>query len=155
MTNRLSALRSQPGLFAAFIFSFPQLEAKPAAGSSAERVPGAKGNSEQITSPYQEPQGLAKSDWQSIRAAHKAWEHSFLPTKDGWPARSSGHTTIDQRGLKHGFSLAERPASNSAPGSKPALLSFTLSTRGGLTPEAASDSVQFLNATGLSASCDR
>jgi hypothetical protein len=38
---------------------------------------------EQLTSPDQVPQGLEKSDWANIRAAHAAWEHSFQPVKGG------------------------------------------------------------------------
>ncbi|WP_345739054.1 IPT/TIG domain-containing protein, partial [Prosthecobacter algae] len=200
-------------LFAALSLSFPQLQAEPTAVSKASRASGTKGQSQQITSPDQVPQGLAKSDWQSIRAAHEAGQHAFQPVqgKDGhWQARNPGqqwHTTFDQRGfmaipqgggwtwglelqsygfgqqqravqgkpgvraegqrlsyqwdedvqewfvndqrgLEHGFTIVGRPAADSAPGSQPALLSFTLSTRGGLTPKVASDSVQFLNATG-------
>lgn len=39
------------------------------------------GKTQQITSPDQVPEGLQKSDWQNIRAAHKAWEHGFMPVE--------------------------------------------------------------------------
>ncbi|MBE2284561.1 MAG: IPT/TIG domain-containing protein [Prosthecobacter sp.] len=46
---------------------------------------------QQITSPDQVPQGLEKSDWASIRAAHTAWEHSFMPLEGGgFQARNKG-----------------------------------------------------------------
>ncbi len=213
MTNRLSAPHALRGLFAALILSFPQLQAEPVAVSNGERVLAATGKSQQMSSPDQVPQGLAKSDWQSIRAAHEAGRHAFQPVqgKDGhWQAQNPGqqwHTTFDQRGfmasplgggwtwglelqsygfgenqtsisgipqvkaegqrlayqwdatvqewyvndqrgLEHGFTLAERPTAGSATSSQPAPLTFTLSTRGGLKPKVAADSVQFQNASG-------
>jgi ribosomal protein S9 len=61
------------------------------------------GKPQQLTSPDQVPQGLAKSDWSSIRAAHTAWEHSFQPVKGGaWQARNKGQqwsTQFDGRGF--------------------------------------------------------
>ena len=44
--------------------------------------------SQKLTSPDQVPEGLQKSDWASIRAAHMAWQHSFQPLEDGWQARN-------------------------------------------------------------------
>ena len=46
--------------------------------------------------------GLAKSDWQTIRAAYEAGRHAFQPTESGWQARNPGQqwlTTFDQRGF--------------------------------------------------------
>ncbi len=61
------------------------------------------GKPEQLTSPDQVPQGLEKSDWSSIRAAHSAWEHSFQPVKGGaWQAQNKGQqwsTQFDGRGF--------------------------------------------------------
>ncbi|MDH4451909.1 MAG: FG-GAP repeat protein, partial [Verrucomicrobiota bacterium] len=60
------------------------------------------GKSEQLTSPDQVPQGLAKSDWSSIRAAYEAGRHAFQPTASGWQARNPGQqwtTQFDQRGF--------------------------------------------------------
>ena len=53
----------------------------------------------------QPPKGLAKSEWQSIRAAYEAGRHAFrpVPGKDGeWQARNPGQqwtTNFDQRGF--------------------------------------------------------
>jgi hypothetical protein len=44
--------------------------------------------SQQLTSPDQVPEGLAKSDWSSIRAAYEAGRHAFQPTPTGWQARN-------------------------------------------------------------------
>ncbi len=46
------------------------------------------------------PEGLEKSDWQSIRAAHEAWQHEFRQVKGVWQARNPGQrwtTTFDGR----------------------------------------------------------
>jgi FG-GAP repeat len=53
-------------------------------------------------SPEQVPKGLAKSDWQSIRAAYEAGRHAFQPVEGGWQARNPGQqwtTTFDGRGF--------------------------------------------------------
>ena len=55
-----------------------------------------------LTSPDQVPEGLAKSDWASIRAAYEAGRHAFQPTPTGWQARNPGQqwtTTFDRRGF--------------------------------------------------------
>jgi hypothetical protein len=60
------------------------------------------GKSQQLTSPDQVPEGLAKSDWQSIRAAHEAWQHEFRQCDGKWQARNPGQrwtTTFDGRGF--------------------------------------------------------
>ena len=57
---------------------------------------------QQLTSPDQVPEGLAKSDWASIRAAYEAGRHAFQPTPTGWQARNPGQqwtTTFDRRGF--------------------------------------------------------
>ena len=57
---------------------------------------------QQITSPDQVPEGLAKSNWSSIRAAYEAGRHAFQPTDTGWQARNPGQqwlTTFDKRGF--------------------------------------------------------
>jgi hypothetical protein len=57
---------------------------------------------QQVTSPDQVPEGLAKSDWSSIRAAYEAGRHAFQPTPTGWQARNPGQqwtTTFDRRGF--------------------------------------------------------
>ena len=57
---------------------------------------------QQITSPDPVPEGLAKSDWSSIRAAYEAGRHAFQPTESGWQARNPGQqwlTTFDKRGF--------------------------------------------------------
>jgi len=60
------------------------------------------GKTQQLTSPDQVPDGLAKSDWQGIRAAYEAGRHTFQPTASGWEARNPGQqwlTTFDRRGF--------------------------------------------------------
>ncbi len=55
-----------------------------------------EGKTQQLTSPDQVPEGLAKSDWQSIRAAHEAGRHAFQPVGDGWQARNPGQQWLTQ-----------------------------------------------------------
>jgi hypothetical protein len=60
------------------------------------------GKPQQLTSPDQVPEGLAKSDWQSIRAAYEAGQHEFKPIEGGWQARNPGQewtTKFDGRGF--------------------------------------------------------
>jgi hypothetical protein len=55
-----------------------------------------------LVGPDNVPEGLEKSDWSSIRAAHTAWEHSFMPTEGGHQARNAGQqwtTQFDGRGF--------------------------------------------------------
>ena len=40
--------------------------------------------------PQAVPEGLAKSDWQNIRAAYEAGRHAFQPIEGGWQARNPG-----------------------------------------------------------------
>ncbi|MCX6854620.1 MAG: choice-of-anchor D domain-containing protein, partial [Verrucomicrobia bacterium] len=65
-------------------------------------APPAPGKPQQLTSPDQVPDGLAKSDWQSIRAAYEAGRHAFKPTASGWQALNPGQhwtTQFDRRGF--------------------------------------------------------
>jgi hypothetical protein len=60
------------------------------------------GKPQALTSPDQVPEGLAKSDWSSIRAAYEAGRHAFQPTATGWQARNPGQqwsTQFDKRGF--------------------------------------------------------
>ena len=60
------------------------------------------GKPQNLTSPNQVPEGLAKSDWASIRAAYEAWRHAFQPVEGGWQARNPGQqwtTRFDGRGF--------------------------------------------------------
>jgi hypothetical protein len=60
------------------------------------------GGPQTLTSPDQVPDGLAKSDWTSIRAAYEAGRHAFQPAADGWQARNPGQqwlTNFDGRGF--------------------------------------------------------
>jgi len=60
------------------------------------------GKPQQLTSPDQVPEGLAKSDWSSIRAAYEAGRHAFQPVEGGWQARNPGQqwtTKFDGRGF--------------------------------------------------------
>ena len=71
-----------------------------AAGQAGAASPAVK--VQQFTSPDQVPQGLAKSDWTSIRAAYEAGRHAFQPTATGWQARNPGQqwtTQFDRRGF--------------------------------------------------------
>ncbi|MGI8604110.1 MAG: FG-GAP repeat protein [Verrucomicrobiales bacterium] len=48
------------------------------------------------------PEGLAKSDWASIRVAYEAGRHAFQPVEGGWQARNPGQqwtTKFDRRGF--------------------------------------------------------
>jgi hypothetical protein len=63
---------------------------------------GLLGKTQHLTSADQVPEGLAKSDWQSIRAAYDAGRHAFQPVEGGWQARNPGqqwNTTFDSRGF--------------------------------------------------------
>ena len=63
------------------------------------------GKTQNFTSSDQVPEGLAKSDWQSIRAAYEAGRHAFQPVADGWQARNPGQqwtTKFDGRGFLAG-----------------------------------------------------
>ncbi len=63
------------------------------------------GRTQRLNSPEQTPEGLSRSDWQSIRAAYEAGRHAFQPVaeKDGhWLARNPGQqwtTDFDGRGF--------------------------------------------------------
>jgi hypothetical protein len=60
------------------------------------------GKPQQLTSPDQVPEGLAKSDWSSIRAAYEAGRHAFMPIDGGWQARNPGQqwtTKFGHRGF--------------------------------------------------------
>ena len=65
-------------------------------------VAAAPGKTQQLTSANQVPEGLAKSDWQSIRAAHEGWQHSFHAVEGGHIARTPGQqwrSHFDARGF--------------------------------------------------------
>ena len=60
------------------------------------------GKTQQLTSPDQVPQGLAKTEWASIRAAYEAGRHAFQHIASGWQARNPGQqwtTKFDGRGF--------------------------------------------------------
>ena len=60
------------------------------------------GKSQQLTSLDQVPDGLAKSDWHSIRAAYEAGLHAFHAVEGRWQARNPGQqwtTKFDGRGF--------------------------------------------------------
>lgn len=60
------------------------------------------GKPQQLNSPDQVPEGLAKSDWASIRTAYEAGRHAFQPVDGGWQARNPGQqwtTKFDGRGF--------------------------------------------------------
>lgn len=61
-----------------------------------------QGKTQQLASPDQVPDGLAKSDWHSIRAAYEAGRHAFQSVGDGWQARNLGQqwlTEFDGQGF--------------------------------------------------------
>ena len=63
---------------------------------------GLTGKTQSLTSPDQVPEGLATSDWSSIRAAYEAGQHAFQPTPAGWQARNPSQqwtTSFDRRGF--------------------------------------------------------
>jgi hypothetical protein len=65
-------------------------------------LPATAGQSGTTTSPDQVPEGLGKSDWQSIRAAHEGWKHRFHAVEGGWQANNPGQqwtTHFDGRGF--------------------------------------------------------
>ncbi len=170
------------------------------------------GKTQQLA-PGQTPEGLPKSDWQNIRAAHTAWLHGFMPIEGGWQARNPGQqwntkfdargfltapkdgawswglelrsygvgeaqTAIggqapamkaegqrltyqwdatlqewwvnDARGLEHGYTVTQRPASTGNPPSADHELIFVLATRGTLTPKVDEDrlGVRFADGAG-------
>ena len=60
------------------------------------------GKTQHLTAPDQVPEGLAKSDWASIRAAYQAGQHAVQPVEGGWQARNPGQqwtTKFDGRGF--------------------------------------------------------
>jgi hypothetical protein len=60
------------------------------------------GKNQSLNSPDQVPEGLAKSDWHSIRAAYEAGRHAFHAVDGGWQARNPGQqwtTKFDGRGF--------------------------------------------------------
>lgn len=62
----------------------------------------AQTKTQQLALPEKTPEGLQKSDWASIRAAHTAWVHGFMPIEGGWQARNPGQqwtTKFDARGF--------------------------------------------------------
>ncbi len=64
--------------------------------------PAPPGQTQSLTSPDQVPEGLAPSDWSSIRAAYDAGRHRFQPTATGWQAGNPGQrwtTAFDRRGF--------------------------------------------------------
>ena len=63
-------------------------------------APGSQGQN--LSSPDQVPEGLAKSDWQSIREAYEAGRHAFHRVEDGWQARNPSQrwlTKFDGQGF--------------------------------------------------------
>ncbi len=86
-------MKNRPlGILAAFLI-----------GLSAAHVHAAPpGKTQNLTSPEQVPEGLAKSEWSSIRAAYEAGRHACQPTATGWQARNPGQqwtTKFDGRGF--------------------------------------------------------
>jgi VCBS repeat-containing protein len=78
------------------------LLALPAAHAAPRETSLASGKPQQLASPDHVPEGLAKSDWTSIRSAYEAGRHAFQPTATGWQARNPGQqwtTTFDRRGF--------------------------------------------------------
>ena len=83
------------------LLSIPALAALLVAALPARAATG-PGKPQALTSPDQVPEGLAKSDWSSIRAAYEAGRHAFQPTATGWQARNPGQqwsTQFDKRGF--------------------------------------------------------
>ena len=71
-----------------------------AASGHAFLASSAPARAQQLTSPDRAPEGLAKADWSSIRAAYPAGRDAFQPTPTGRQARNPGQqgmTTFDRR----------------------------------------------------------
>jgi hypothetical protein len=65
-------------------------------------VPAPSGDTQQITSVDQVPEGLSKSDWTSIRTECEARRHTFQRIEGGWHASNPGQqwtTKFDGRGF--------------------------------------------------------
>jgi len=59
-------------------------------GFAGAVIAAAPARPQPLISPDQVPEGLAKSDWSSIRAADEAGPHVFQPTANGRQARNHG-----------------------------------------------------------------
>jgi hypothetical protein len=70
------------------------------AGATALHAGTPAGKSQKLASPDQVVEALAKSDWQSSRAAYESGRHAFQPIKGGRQARNPGQqrTTKFDRG---------------------------------------------------------
>ena len=82
--------------------------------------------------PQAVPEGLAKSDWQNIRAAYEAGRHAFQPIEGGWqtrnpgssgPRSSTGAASLASRAMARGIGAGawlhrERAASEGLEGHK-------------------------------------
>ena len=87
-------------LSAVNFLSTPAAGQGPQPGNDQGRAIAGKGASPR--DPAAVPEGLAKSDWQSIRAAYEAGRHAFQPIEGGWQARNPGQqwtTKFDGRGF--------------------------------------------------------
>ena len=70
--------------------------------AQAPQLSNDRGGSPAPRDPQAVPEGLAKSDWSSIRAAYEAGSHAFQPIDGGWQARNPGQqwtTKFDGRGF--------------------------------------------------------
>lgn len=86
----------------AFILTFVSLMSFALPPWAQASPPAPVDKSQLLTSSDQIPEGLAKSDWSSIRAAYEAGRHAFQPVEGGWKARNPGQewtTTFDHRGF--------------------------------------------------------
>ena len=93
--------KKSPHLFAALLLCLlaAVLPAQAAPSAQAATKPG---QPQALTSLDQVPEGLAQTDWSSIRAAYEAGRHAFQPPATGWQARNPGQqwtTTFDRRGF--------------------------------------------------------
>jgi len=89
-----------PSFLSAACLLLPSTLSLLAGASAAPTAP--PGKTQNLTSPEQVPEGLAKTDWQSIRAAYEAGRHAFQPIEGGWQARNPGQqwtTKFDGRGF--------------------------------------------------------
>ena len=103
MTRGTSRLFGISGLLVVSLLSAVQSAVAAARPQAVVPTPvAAPGKTQHLTAPEQIPEGLAKSDWQSIRAAYEAGRHAFHPTATGWRAKNPGQqwtTAFDKRGF--------------------------------------------------------
>jgi hypothetical protein len=97
--------RERPGLVLVLLLLGIQTASSQSKAAGPVSPPLKPGTTQHLTSPDEVPAGLARSEWQSIRAAYEAGQHSFQPLggeSGRWRARNPGQgftTTFDGGGF--------------------------------------------------------